>query len=283
MADLFKKMISGFFVMLMRFFQIKYWIFLGMIWIMSDSITSNLVTFCETTSEKTTPAVYAFIQSSPLFFSLYLLGVLCLFSDVPFCGRDQLYLLLREGRKKWYWRQVRYLFFGSFAAMLTAVSVCLVQLRAWLKVTAQWDRVLGTLAYTDAGRGFEMRFGVPGRVLAHYSPGETFWQAILIGLGVTFFLSVFLFTVSLCVSRKAAMAAASAMVLMCSLHKYYPTWMNFASPVSWIRTTALGMVYMDHAPGLSWVAAALPIVILFCVGIGYAAILKKDFNWTEEQ
>lgn len=282
MVDFGKRILTYWRGLNQRVFRLKFWILLGILWIIEDGLTRKIVEFSKMTGEKTTPAVYVFIQSTPIFFTIFLLVVICFFSEAPFTGREQLYVILREGKKRWYFRQLCYLFYGATIVMAAAVLICQMQMLSCLKLSEDWDKILGTLALTSAGVEYRIPVAISYRIIAHYTPQEAFFHTILIGWGVTLFLGVFMFAVSLCFTRKAALLTATAMVIMCSLHRYYPAWMHYASPVSWISTVTLGLKYMDHAPGLSYVRVALPAAIGLCVVVGWIVIQKTDLDWTEE-
>ena len=79
-----------------------------------------------------------------------ILGALLLFCDAPFLNQNSSWQILRAGRKNWFWGNMAYIWLLSlvYAAILSLLPVLLMI--PHLEWTAEWGKVLGTLAQTNA-------------------------------------------------------------------------------------------------------------------------------------
>lgn len=266
-----------------RMFNIKTIILLGVLWITEDMMLQQVVALGTATGEKITPAVYVFLQSCAGFLLIFLGETLVFYSDVPFFTNDQMYVILRTGKIRWYLDQIVYIAVSSLLILLTAFLFCLLRTFSILKFSLHWDRILGTLALTDAGRQFEVAIPVPYKILNYYKPVEAIAYSLLIGWGVVCFVGMLMFTVSLIRNRKAAIVIATVMILVFGVQNYYSVWVRYLIPLSWMQITELGVRYSDFAPTQRYVFVMLPLLLgaVFLFGLLY--IKKTNFEWTEEE
>lgn len=266
-----------------RLFRIKTLLLLGILWITEDMMLSQMVVFGTATGEKTIPAVYVFLQTYSGFLLLWFLEILVFYADVPFMTGEQLYIVQRSGKKRWYLDQIVYIAVSSFLAEMTAFGLCLLRLLPILKWETSWDRILGTLALTDAGRQYEIVLNVPYKILNRYGPAEALMYSLLTGWGVICFIGMFMFSVSLMQSRKTAIILMTVMVLGFGLQEYYPVWVRYLFPLSWAQISELGVRYSEFAPTQRYVCVMLPLFLAAVFLAGFFCVRRWDFEWMEEE
>ena len=266
-----------------RIFNVKTVILLGILWLTEDMMLQQVAALGAAVGERITPAAYVFLQSYAGFLLIFFLEIMVFYSDTPFITHEQLYVILRTGKIRWYLDQIVYIVISSLLIVLSAFFLCMLRLLPILKYSLSWDRVLGTLALTDAGQQFDIVIAVPYKILNRYEPAEAIVYSLLIGWGVVCFIGILMFCISLIRNRKTAIIIATIMTLIFGIQNYYPTWIRYLIPLSWMQITELGVRYSEFAPTQKYVCIMLPIFLCTVFFLGFLCIKKKDFEWMEEE
>lgn len=266
-----------------RMIRMKTVLLLGILWLTEDMMLQQFVALGIVTEEKTTPAAYVFLQSYAGFLLIFFLQVLVFYSDVPFTNHEQMYVVLRTGKIRWYLNQTAYIVSSSILLVFSAFFICLIRLSPILHFCLSWDRVLGTLALTDAGRQFDVVIPIPYKILNRYEPVGALAYSLLVGWGVVCFIGLFMLCISLFRSRKTAIIIITAMILLFGIQNYYPVWVRYLIPLSWMQIAELGVRYSEFAPSEGYVCLMLPFLICVVFILGFICVRKKDFEWTEEE
>lgn len=266
-----------------KLISLKNGILLFFLWIIEDLILNDIQLFANIIDKKTTPAIYVFLQSDQMFLLLFMLEIIWFYAEVPFTYKNQIYYIIRKGKIKWYLQHIAYLVFSSFSIIMISFAVCLIQLAGSLSFTLKWDQVLGTLALTDASIQYEIVMQVPYKIISHYSPLEALSYTLAIGWGCVLFIAVFMYIMSFLFGRKIAVILASGYILLFAVQQYYSSFLNYVSPVSWMRITEVGEKYSDLAPEIHYIATAIIIGLFILFLIGYIWIKRHDIIWMEEE
>lgn len=266
-----------------RIFNIKNLILLGILWITEDMMLQQVIAIGMETGEKITPAVYVFLQSYAGFLLILFLEVMIFYADVPFISHEQFYVVLRTGKKRWYLDHMIYIIVSSLIILLTAVFLCIVRSIFIIKFSLSWDRILGTLALTNAGQQFDVVIPVPYKILNRYDPIEAMGYSLLVGWGILCFIGMFMFVISLIRNRKEAVIITTIMILIFGIQEYYPPWVRYIVPLSWMQVTELGVRYSEFSPSQRYVFIMLPAFLGITFIVGFLGISKIDFEWIEDE
>ena len=129
----------------------RIWISLALLLIFIHSQSDNLSVFCQYTGIKCTQWIFPFLYMQYYTKMLFFFPLVLIFSNAPFTDRNQLYIILRCGRIRWCLGQICYIIAASAIYFLfVMVSSVLLNLNC-ITISADWGKVLTTLANTDAG------------------------------------------------------------------------------------------------------------------------------------
>lgn len=266
-----------------RIFNIRNLILLGILWLTEDMMLQQIIALGVKTGEKITPAAYVFLQSYAGFLLILFLEAMVFYTDAPFITYEQLYVVLRTGKTRWYFDQIVYIVVSSLMILLTTAFLCIVRLFPVIKFSLSWDRILGTFALTDAGQQFEVVLPVPYKILNRYEPIEAMGYSLLAGWGILCFIGMCMFVISLLRNRKEAVIITTVMILIFGIQDYYPAWIRYIVPLSWMQITELGVRYSEFSPTQKYVSVALPVILGVLTAIGFWSVNKADFEWIEEE
>lgn len=227
-----------------------------------------VIKFSQDVKYPSTPWLFPFLFSNVYFIFLFMLGVVYLFSDIPFMQHFYMYQIVRTGRKKWAIGQIGSIIVQSIFLMIFNLLVSILWIVRYCEWKMEWGKLLHTAALTNASGYYGFLFEVPYSAMQKYSPQELTILTLFIGTLVIAFTGIFMFAISLILNRYWAIAAAVAMISMVYLvHNANPAMVQKISafaPVSWIQTTNIGTKMYNYytRPSLSYIVCALCIGIL---------------------
>ena len=226
-----------------------------------------VIDFSRDVKYPSTPWLLPFLFSNVYFIFLFMLGVVYLFSDIPFMQQYYMYQIVRTGRKRWALGQIGSIILQSLVLMIFNFAVSILWIVGHCEWKMEWGKLLHTAALTNAAGHYGFLFDVPYSAIQKYSPQQLTILTLFIGTLVIAFTGVFMFAVCLILNRYWAIAAAIVMVSMVYfVHNANPAMVQKISafaPVSWIQTTNIGTKMYNYytRPSLSYIVCAL------CVGI----------------
>lgn len=248
-----------------------------------------LLRFSKAAHYPASPWSFPFLISNLYFLFLFMIGIVYFFSDVPFMQYQNMYQVIRVGRKKWAIAEILSIAAQAVLIMLYQflASVCL--LVGHLELTADWGKLLHTAALTNAGSQYGFLFGFRYDAMQASSPVCLTFIALGIGSLLLLLIGLVMFAVSLCINRGAAVAVAIMMVVQIyfveNTHPYLALAMSKIAPVSWMRVAYIGMKKYGKyfIPTLSYMLVVLAAVILAVMLLILWKVKRVEFQWVKEE
>lgn len=216
---------------------------------------------------RATPFFFPFMTASPWLYMCMLAGIVPVMSEAPFYRKEQIFLILREGRSRWILGNMLYCLFFCilYTAMMIAISI--LALAGNLEIGTEWGKVWTTLAVTNASS--EIAFSVPVSqyVIFSYTPVQALLLAALLNIQVNVFYSFFLWTLNLTAGRLVSIAAACASMCLITRIAYLPSFVWYLCPAAWADLGSLS----SSGFGRYSVGASLIYLAVLDGGFGIAA------------
>lgn len=247
-----------------------------------------LIEFSEAVNYKVSPWVFPFMVSEYHYAFLFLLMVVYYFSDVPFMQHQNMYQVIRTGRRRWAMSQICVLVLQSFFLVGANIFMSALLMLPNLEFTTEWGKVLHTIALTNAGSHYDLWFPITYQAMEQSTPLQMLLCAFGMGGLVVAFVGLAMFAVSLLINRLAAVAVGTIMTLMIFLvQNAHPVDMAKVCrfvPANWIRVANIGMKELGGymTPSLSYMLTVLIIgIVIFCTAI-IIRIKRVEFHWNNE-
>jgi hypothetical protein len=205
--------------------------------------------FSKAMNYRVTPWVFPFLTDSIFVQMLLSFGIVFLFCDAPFIDAGQQYFLIRSGRIQWGMGQVLYIMFSSaiFYLFVAFVSVLVITPNVFL--STGWGKILGTLAQTNAGYGFNIPLKISYQIQALYTPIQAFGLSLLLEWCVGTFLGLVIFIINIHFSRAlGAIVAAAIVCLDMAISNTFPYYMFHFSPLSMARLSIIDPSRLSQRP-----------------------------------
>lgn len=247
-----------------------------------------VIKFSKDVNYPSTPWLLPFLFSNVYFIFLFMLGVVYLFSDIPFMQHFYMYQIARIGRKKWAVGQIGSIIIQSLFLMIFNLLVSVLWIVRHCEWKMEWGKLLHTAALTNAPGYYGFLFEIPYSAMQKYSPQELTILTLFIGTLVIAFIGILMFAICLILNRYWAIATAVAMISMVYLvHNANPAMVQRISafaPVSWIQTTNIGTKMYNYytRPSLSYIVCTLCIGILIFSILIIWRIKNVEFLFSKE-
>lgn len=235
------------------------------------------------------PWVFPYLVSQYMFLLLFFLAVIYVNADIPFLQYQNMYCLIRAGRKKWAMVKIVVLFFRSF--FLTGIT-CLcagITLFPQIEWTTGWGTLMKNAAMGRMPEDIYLKYFFFYESMIKKQPVELMCEAILITGLVVFLLSLLLFTVSLFANRIAAVSAAVLEVLLMfftlNTHPKIRYRIALFVPAIWPEVARMDTPDVGYywLPSFGYMLAVLAAgIILFCMLCIYK-IDRAEFDWRNEE
>ena len=235
------------------------------------------------------PWAFPFLLSNIFFLLLFMVGIIYYFSDVPFMQYKNMYQVIRTGRMRWAAGQIGAIFAQAFLLMAANVVFSMLLLTGSCEYTLGWGKLYHTLALTGGSESYQFLFFFSYETMQLFTPLELLGLTVLLGTLVIAFIGLFMFVVSLYISRSVAVTAAFLMVTMIylveNIHPLLKRWMAMFAPVNWMRVTHIGIKLHDSflQPSVPYMLAVLTAGILTCASFICLKIKKTEFQWYKEE
>lgn len=227
--------------------------------------------------------VYLFLMTDVQFLILFTAGVIYFFSDFPLLDGWNNYYMLRLGRVKWLLVQIEYIVASAVIIVGIVFVFTAVVLWPYTDFTAEWGKVLYTIAKTDAGQHVGMFWTISLQFLNQYSPLTAACISAFISILGISFIGITMMACRLCVSKSFGILLLTALTVLVPVADYFGEMFQIGltmfSPVSWMRVANLGIVKFGNyiAPPVSY-AVSMYLGIIGIVSIFLAWKVRKiDF------
>lgn len=262
-----------------KFFSVKTFTLLLLLGVIYHIFLSPVKDFSAFVDYPVSPWIFPFLISDVYFVILFMAAVVYFFSDVPFMKEWTLYQVIRTGRVRWVFGQIGSIILSSFVFVLFAEVISGMLLLPNIILDEGWGKVLYTLSITNAGSEYQIAFLISYDIISRFEPVQAVGLSVLISSFVILFLGLWMFTISLYVSRLWANVAAMLFVILPIVIENIGddvTWLVYCSPVSWMRISEV------NVSSISGMIGGLLLACVILSGAIIWKIIRVDFEVTKE-
>lgn len=190
--------------------------------------------------------------------------VILMFCNAPFIDKQQMFVLLRSGKRNWFLGQLLYIALSSIIYFVYLFILTIVEFIPYVGFSGKWESVFVHLGqHTEVGVML-----ISGDVISHYTPLQASLIAFLVNVLLGIMLGELIFLVNLYKNRGYGTGVALAVVLFSYMLEYmvFGSKMSFVSPVAWADISIT-------CRGYSSVPLAYILTVLICGDILLAVLI----------
>lgn len=250
------------------------------IWIfMMDLILSGYRSVSISSGQKDVMVLLPFLQNNFFFNKIILLSVLCFFSEVPFMSRQELYVVVRLGRKKWGCKNVGYIMVNSLILSALLVLSSIVLIVPTIRLSDQWGSLIRTISVSGMVEGILLE--VNADTISSFQPYELLLHQFLINSIAFCFLGMLLYTLSLFMKRIWAYICVVSLIFLPSVAGKLAIEMDNYSPCSWVQSAHWRYGFDNSKPDLVYIYVAFTMLIAILIYISQIKLEKSDWIYQE--
>lgn len=125
--------------------------------------------FCMSVGIKATPLGSIFMINDFIYQTVFMIGVVFLLSIAPYRGEVYRYIVYRSGTVEWEVGNILYIFMITFIYLVFIVLMSIIGLKGNVIFSADWGKIWGTLARTNAAQQFGVQFDVNEYIIGRYN------------------------------------------------------------------------------------------------------------------
>lgn len=274
---------------LFRFYQRRTIVLFLLIFLALDQYYAALDYACESMDYPCSPWFFINVMTNDFVCAAIGLAAIYLFSSAPYLNRNGMYQFIRVGKVRWAVAQLGSIAISSFTMTITLFMMGLLRMLPNVDWTADWGKMMKTLAMTNAAD----QFGITFSLQYSFMESMTAWQAGLLAFildSLVFMLLGFvIFSVGLLIGRTAALIISGILAVLpfatqaWDVSRHY--WFNMISPVSWLQTGLFNTkrVIFHIIPPVSTIFYVLAGYLAITLVITAAALHQKRFQWNGEE
>lgn len=194
---------------------------------------SPIGTFAENSGNPISIYIFPFFMSSLYSNIILLLLLILLFCDAPFMDAECPYIILRVGRKNWYWGQLLYIWMASAIFILMIIMFTVLVLIPNISLKEGWGKVINTFAQTGIGTQHGIVIPFDYSIILNYTPIEAMVIQFLLCWLIAGFLGKLIFLFNSFTTRAVGVIIAAGVVLFQLASEAISAKMTFFSPASW--------------------------------------------------
>lgn len=183
---------------------------------------------------------FPFLFTSNICMMILYFGLILVYCNAPFLDQQQLFVMLRSGRKKWFMGQILYIILTSVIYFAVVAVISMLEFLPYLGFSMEWGDILREAVQNPMATNTYLI--ASERILEKYEPVQAFLIVFLINTGVGILMGLMIFLINLYKSRTYGSVVAFAVVLVSDLVSLADgmminNWMRYISPASWTNLT----------------------------------------------
>lgn len=262
-----------------RIYGIRFFTFLLMLIFFMDKYTSGFRMDVGLLGESCSPVVLPFLQTSGYYMKLVLLNVVYFYTNVPFMEKEELFYIMRLGKKRWGRRNLFYLFCSSLFLTLCFFLISCIQAAPVGAISFSWGSVYKTLALTG---GQNLFFQIPYPIIKAYTPALLMTIIFLLDWLAVLFLGLLMYMISLCGFRILASITAILVVFLPSANRWLGGILLYYSPLDWLDCTKWRIGYDNSRPDLPYIFTTLIFLNLLLLLASQHLVQKMEWKSQED-
>lgn len=194
---------------------------------------------------------YPFLFSTFICTLFLYFGIVLLFCNAPFIDGQQMFVILRSGKKTWFRGQILFIILSSAGYFTYIWLLSVVLFLPILGFNGDWGTVFWDMARYHQEVVVSGGFLLDERTLSMFSPVEGCCFVWLINVLTGSFLGFLIFYVNLYKSRTYGSVAALMVVLVSNIIRFIGDYANrivYISPVSWSDLSVYARVQNPLSP-----------------------------------
>lgn len=195
----------------------RIWILGIIICILIHSYWSDMEIISNSIGIKPSQWIFPFLYSQFYMKLIFTLPLILIFCDAPFTDSNQIFVIMRSGRKSWALGQILYIFMTSAVYYIFIFAATLFFSLSCSDWSMEWGKVINTIAHTNIAQNNGAFFvEASSLITTFFSPVQAVWFTFLLSTLSAAVLGLIIFFVNITTNAKSIGMAVSASLAVLS-------------------------------------------------------------------
>lgn len=233
--------------------------------------TDPIRSFAAAKGLSVTPYFFAFQFSDGITNMLFYFGLVLLLCNAPFTDSQQMFVLMRTGRRRWFIGQLLYMFLANICYFLFIAIASILMFIPYINISNDWGTILKLCAENLSLVGTAM----DSQIITSYTPIQACMITFIVNVGIGTLISLCIFYGNMFKSRIYGSAIAVAWIVFSNVVKVLG-WDNLIvlSPISWANI----VIFTKKSSGITY--AYVTIFLFVGIALLTGLILHKSKKYT---
>lgn len=264
-----------------RWFSIRTITMLLIMVLFSVDVVRGYIYYAVSNHLKDTFVLLPFLQTNTFYMKAIELSILCFFSDAPFMEKNEMYYLMRYGKRRWGLHKYRYIVESSIAFAVVLFLVTILVTIPTIKFSNEWGELIRTVSVDNSIMG--AFFSADAFILNRYSPLKLLLYVLSIDALAFVLIGMMTFVFSLIWGRKMGYILTIVVIYLPTIIlRHVEGELVYFSPFSWLDMNFWRTGYDLNRPSMTYIVAVLLLLILLLGIIGIFQVQRLDWNVEEE-
>jgi hypothetical protein len=221
-----------------------------------------IVNFSKAVDIKVTPWGFTHLVNDFTCQPVFMIGLIFLFSNAPFRGNTYHYIVARSGKNQWEAGNILYIFTMTFLYTAYLFIMSVISLGTRFNGSFEWGKIWGTLARTNAGVEFFVKFIINDFLIGTYSPITATVLSFLLEWLCFLWIAFLIYLINLITNKAVGVIIAGLFILLDIM--IYNSWIESAYLISPVTLSQLStFTIVNRKYGLTFEYA----IVFFIIGI----------------
>ena len=189
-----------------------------------------IVNFSKAVNIKVTPWAFSHLVNDFTCQPVFMIGLIFLLSNAPFRSDTYRYIVARSGKVEWEIGNLLYIFTMTFLYTSFMFLVSVISLGTRISISSNWGKIWGTLAKTDAGMQFSVKFIINDFIIGTYKPLLATLYSFILEWMCFLWLGYLIYLFNLFAKRAVGVIVAGVFILLDIM--IYNSWVESAYLIS---------------------------------------------------
>lgn len=223
-----------------------------------------------------TPYAFPHLTNDFICQMVIMAGAVVIFCDAPFEGKGTQYMLTRTGKFSWALGQICYIILMSFLYVTFIFFLSVMPFWRDLELSAEWGKIWGTLAKTNAGMQFGVSFAVTEYMVSHFQPLQALFLSLILEWACVVWIGLVIYALNLLTLRPVGTISGAFIILLdICIANDWVNWANRFSPIT------LAQINSYTGWNLRYGITFLYGCCFFAVGISVLTVLSIVINYRD--
>lgn len=221
---------------------------------------------------------FPFLFSDSMNTLFFFFGILLIFCDAPFMDNQQMFVILRSGKRQWFYGKIAYIFVTSGSYFTWVILISILEFIPYVGFSTEWESIIEMLSID--GQIGNYAISVSRNVVLQMSPAQAYIMEYAICVLLGSFLGLLIFYLNMYQKNNLGVGIALLIVLIRGIVDVLPVKYQrnllYFSPVSW---TDIEIFLRDYGGVPFWYAITFLCVVIILLIV---LIMRKSKSYNME-